>query len=139
MLQKDGNARPDLSGRVHLYQHGQRQPGNAAGRHLGGTWAAYAKGRTLVGDGDGTDANGTTLRFSAGGTGGEYYHTLTTDEIPAHTHQYRRENSSGDSSGTAAARASARWSYAATTSTGGGERHNNIQPYVSVYIWRRTA
>ena len=109
------------------------------GTLLGGTWAAYAKGRTLVGDGDGTDANGTTLRFTAGNSGGEYYHTLTTDEIPAHTHQYRRENSSGDSSGTAAARASTRWSYAATASTGGGERHNNIQPYVSVYIWRRTA
>ena len=109
------------------------------GSLLGGTWAAYAKGRTLVGDGDGTDINGTTLRFTAGNSGGEYYHTLTADEIPEHTHQYRRENSSGSSSSTCAAKASTRWSYAATTSAGGGERHYNIQPYVSVYIWRRTA
>lgn len=47
---------------------------------IGGKWEAYGQGRTLVG----TGTNGNT--YTAGSTGGEYEHTITTDELPAHTH-----------------------------------------------------
>ena len=54
----------------------------------GGTWVAYAAGRVLVGVGSGTDDQPSpeTVAFSAAATGGEYNHTLTTAETPAHTH-----------------------------------------------------
>lgn len=110
------------------------------GTYLGGTWEAYSQGRVLLGAGEGTDDNqynpGT---FSAGDTGGEYRHTLTTTEIPAHSHTYNRELSSGTDSGVASARYSGSRSAQNTGSTGGGEAHNNLQPYIVAYIWRRTA
>lgn len=53
---------------------------------FGGTWEAYAQGRVLIGVGQGTDANGVKKTFNAGATGGEYEHTLTVGEMPAHNH-----------------------------------------------------
>ena len=47
---------------------------------IGGEWESYGQGRTLVG----TGTNGNV--YKAGSTGGEYEHTITTDELPAHTH-----------------------------------------------------
>ncbi len=108
------------------------------GTYLGGTWEAYAKGRTLIGVGIGTDGT-TTMRFTEGDSGGEYKHTLTVAEMPAHNHSYNRELSTGSDSGVASARFVGTRSSMNTGSTGGGEAHNNLQPYVAVYIWRRTA
>ena len=50
------------------------------GTLFGGTWQAFAQGRTLIGVGTSDQA------FSAGATGGESTHTLTTNEMPSHTH-----------------------------------------------------
>ena len=47
------------------------------GTIFGGEWRALAPGRCLIGAGDG---------FTAGATGGEKEHTLTTEEMPAHAH-----------------------------------------------------
>lgn len=47
------------------------------GTLFGGTWQALNEGRVLIG------ANAT---YAAGSTGGEATHTLTTNEMPAHTH-----------------------------------------------------
>ena len=55
---------------------------------FGGTWEAFGQGRVLIGAGTGNDGS-TSLSFTAGGTGGEYKHALTTSEIPSHTHRFR--------------------------------------------------
>lgn len=46
----------------------------------GGTWERIAQGRTLIGEGTSDKA------FSAGATGGESSHTLSTSEMPYHNH-----------------------------------------------------
>ncbi len=51
-----------------------------------GTWESYAQGRTLVGVGTGTDSNDISKIFKIDAEGGEYSHTLTTSEIPSHSH-----------------------------------------------------
>ena len=51
-----------------------------------GTWVAFGAGRVLIGAGTGTDSNSTQQTFSAGNTGGEYSHTLSTGEMPSHSH-----------------------------------------------------
>ena len=56
------------------------------GTIFGGTWEAYGQGRTLVGVGTGTDSNSTSQSFDAGATGGTYTHTLTTEQLPIHSH-----------------------------------------------------
>jgi hypothetical protein len=100
-----------------------------------GTWVAFASGRVLVG----VDA-GQTEFDTLGETGGAKTHTLTSAEVPSHLHTV-----SGIRSGIA-------WSAGAsramdpdvggtqnTSSSGSGGAHNNLQPYITVYMWRRTA
>lgn len=112
-----------------------------------GTWSAFGAGRVMIGAGSGTDSNGETIAFTAGATGGEYNHTLTIAEMPAHTH-----NSTGNGfvvDVTSPAGLQAQWSagspnhredvVTSTASSGSGDKHNNIQPYIVVYAWRRTA
>ena len=101
---------------------------------FGGTWERFANGRCLVG------VNESDTDFSsAQKTGGEKAHTLLTSEMPRHNHPLSYSITSGDNiylrnqSGNAA-------SFKQTTGyQGGGEAHNNLQPYITVYMWRRTA
>lgn len=101
---------------------------------------------TLFGFGNWTRIQGRFLlgassSYSVNSTGGEAAHTLTTSEIPAHTHPTYRQNSAGTISNV--------FTYSASNtipgyivnsgSTGGGGAHNNMPPYYAVYIWRRTA
>lgn len=98
-----------------------------------GTWAAFAAGRVLVGNGTSDQA------FTAGTTGGESTHVLTSNEMPAHTHSYVNHDNAKEQ-GTGAANAAAIDDISQTTgSTGGGAAHNNLQPYIVVYFWQRTA
>ena len=53
---------------------------------IGGEWEKYAQGRTIIGEGAGTDSNGLIQTFTNSTTGGEYTHKLTNDEMPNHTH-----------------------------------------------------
>ena len=105
---------------------------------IGGTWERFGNGRVLVG----VDENDSDFNTSIK-TGGEKTHTLTIGEIPSHSH---RQNVTANSGGTALRRD---WSSDGdgriydqgvnTESTGGGGAHNNLQPYITVYMWRRTA
>tara|TARA_B110000503_G_scaffold99357_1_gene148669 strand:- start:3270 stop:3923 length:654 start_codon:yes stop_codon:yes gene_type:complete len=98
----------------------------------GTTWTAFSAGRVLAGyDSSDTD-------FAAGNTSGSKTHTLTVNEIPAHTHSYSLENSRGSGSAGSADGESS-YSTPNTGSTGGGAAHNNMQPYQVVYMWTRTA
>ena len=99
-----------------------------------GTWAAYAEGRVPVGKA----SSGTFDTLNA--TGGAETHTLSTAEMPAHTHTYDKQGTSTDAlSIHDTVRVTAGNASTNTGSTGGGGAHNNLQPYVVVYMWRRTA
>lgn len=105
---------------------------------FGGTWEQI-QNRFLLAAGS---------SYTAGDTGGEATHTLTEDEMPAHTHT---STVYGISSGSYTAN-SARLVYKDNTttgwisdglswvnSTGGSQSHNNMPPYLAVYVWKRTA
>lgn len=110
---------------------------------FGGSWKQIT-GRFLLAAGGG---------YSAGGTGGAATVTLTTNQIPSHTHRINDSvwmNVSGskniwfaqDTQGfymndvANGGRSSTSWT---TYATGGGAEHNNMPPYYAVYMWRRTA
>ena len=112
-----------------------------------GTWVALSAGRVLIGAGEGTDAQPTpeTVTFTAGSTGGEYNHTLTEDEMPVHNHVqkkftrgYNVDYGSGWGIRPIADVGGNGTSYL-TNNSGGDLAHNNLQPYLVVYMWTRTA
>ena len=82
---------------------------------------------------------------TAGATGGEYKHKLTVSEIPSHHHTYNnnlwvQNGGYGSINASASSGANkANITSAQSNSTGGGSSHNNIQPYIVVYLWKRTA
>jgi hypothetical protein len=97
-----------------------------------GTWVAFGAGRVPVGiDSGDTDFD------TAEETGGAKTHTLTVDEMPAHTHSVPNSGSQNNSfdSGTTVGNDVT----GTSGSTGGGQAHNNLQPYIVVYMWKRTA
>ena len=109
-----------------------------------GTWVAYAEGEVLVGiEGSGTfDALDESLGAETfSGTSGST--TLSTSQIPAHTHTINRYTGTGGSSGAnGGSGTEATWT---SSSTGGGGGHTHtlagstLQPSETVYIWKRTA
>ena len=96
-----------------------------------GTWSAFGAGRVIVGV-DSTDTDFDAVRE----TGGSKTHTLTVAELPAHTHTALGESGAGGSGTAGNANSSETYN---TGSTGGGGAHNNLQPYITAYMWRRTA
>lgn len=103
-----------------------------------GTWAAIATGRVLVGV-DAGDAD-----FDAAEkTGGAKEITLTTNQIPAHTHLTQRyPTTTGGSSGFTADTSMSGTptnNTLPTASAGGGQAHSNVQPFCCCFIWKRTA
>ena len=87
------------------------------------------RGKVTVGK-DSTDADFDTL----GKTGGEKTHTLTVSEMPKHSHNFQFDQTEG--SNVTAVKTGVNNAYAkATSETGGGQAHNNLQPYlVTNYI-----
>ena len=104
----------------------------------GTTWVAFGAGKVLVGVDTG-DSDFDTIEE----TGGAKTHTLTTSEMPAHTHNYEDTNERSEYAGTGVLRKMVDEddvsTTTATSSTGGGSAHNNMPPYITVYMWKRTA
>lgn len=104
---------------------------------FGGTWAPMA-GRVLVGAGTITDARGEEKTLTAGATGGSFRVVLTEQQMPAHTHT---ENQVTWTTGSLPAGGGGGYTNEQTNtgSKGGGQPHENMQPYEVVYMWKRTA
>jgi len=100
----------------------------------GTTWVAFGAGKVLVGVDTG-DSDFNTIEE----TGGAKTHTLTTAEMPAHTHGYQKHTGSSALSIHDISHTVTSYATTQTTSTGGGGAHNNVQPYITVYFWKRTA
>lgn len=108
---------------------------------FGGTWIAWGSGRVPVGVNTG-DADFETVEK----TGGAKTHKLTINQIPSHSHDLgvKVTSNNGDSSAEAD-QIAVNWSSAKHFSeynggkTGGSQAHNNLQPYITCYMWKRTA
>ena len=76
---------------------------------------------------------------NAGTFGGEAEHTLTVDEMPAHSHSI--PNMPGYDTGTAwvGQNGTAASQTRSTDINGGGAAHYNMPPYLAVYMWKRVA
>lgn len=103
------------------------------GTLFGGTWE-QVQGKFLL---------GVSNAYPAGSSGGESEHTLTTEEIPDHTHRYNYTGQS-DTVGTGAFKivdpnGTSNTYTGTSTSNCGGQAHNNMPPYLAVYIWYRTS
>lgn len=121
---------------------------NNPGNFLGGTWERFGQGRTLVGEGTGNDGS-TSMSFTSNSTGGEYYHTLSFSEMPAHGHEIGIWGTSGTLKTDAWEFMTIQGSHYSdnkshnvnsihTNASGSGTPHANIQPYLVVFFWRRT-
>lgn len=100
--------------------------------YLGFTWVKFALGKTLVGK------DGTTEFAAIGQIGGAKTHILTLEQIPPHGHAYGGWigwYASGGQQGIIGIGTVA----GNTTNAGGGQAHNNLQPYEVVNYWKRTA
>lgn len=101
---------------------------------FGGTWEQI-QGKFLF---------GMNSNYPAGSTGGEITHKLTQGEMPKHNHIIYTPNAGGPDVGAAigfpeVSSKNTWWATACMTGqTGDNEAHNNMPPYLSVYIWKRT-
>ena len=87
---------------------------------------------------------GASSTYVAGTTGGEVSHILTVDEMPSHSHTFLRHqfDRNDDDNGTDVYGANNKTLpqvNATTDAAGGGQAHNNMPPYLVVYIWKRMA
>lgn len=98
-----------------------------------GTWVAFGTGRVLVG----IDAAQTEFD-TLGETGGAKTHTLTTGEIPAHTHTTNVFTQSGGGASPTLTTGTPSAEITSDANVGGGGAHNNLQPFIVVHMWVRT-
>lgn len=105
---------------------------------FGGTWEQI-QGRFLF---------GMNSSYPAGSTGGEITHKLTANEMPTHAHYMASGNGGGDGTwepdvgyyllDSVTTDKTTYWAQIGMNNAGGSEAHNNMPPYLSVYIWKRT-
>ena len=105
-----------------------------------GTWSAFGAGRVLIGiDSSDTDFD------TAEETGGSKTHTLTEAQLPSHRHTIGSNDSTAGFGGAAGNQefvqdaGSGIGTPCNTSFTGSGQAHTIVQPYIVVYMWKRTA
>lgn len=105
---------------------------------FGGKWEQI-KDRFLLAAGD---------TYAIGTTGGEATHKLTVDEMPIHSHDAQLHSGGstaapiGGFANTSNANSNGIVSGGSTfgiRKTGGDAAHNNMPPYLTVYMWKRVA
>lgn len=94
--------------------------------------------------------------YEAGSVGGEAEHTLTIEEMPSHSHVERvpvqgvgykhwtggtaiKESETAYRIPTSSLGSLSSAAVLSTETSGGGQPHNNMPPYIAVYMWKRTA
>lgn len=97
------------------------------GTYLKGTWEQFAQGRTLVGVGSGSDGSNTQT-FDVNDTGGEYKHLLTKKEL-----------SFIDYGALLQQNGSAIGVHSHGPGESGSEKISLMQPYYTVYFWKRVS
>lgn len=121
---------------------------------FGGTWSVVSDGCVTVSDPNGTSST------SIGTLVGADTVTLTEAQMPQHSHTINLKTITNDGNTTASTATYGNtkrtsyiygfynnpsgpncWGYGTTTwkNTGSGNAHNNMQPYIGVKRWRRTA
>ena len=117
----------------------------------GGTWERYGQGKTLVGLNESEPEFSTVNKI-----GGEKTHTLTINEMPSHNHNLgghtflwgenvgtvNIKNANAEAGATSQNRLYTyqnQYGWANTLVNGGSQPHNNLQPYITVYMWKRTS
>ena len=113
-------------------------------KYLGfGTWVLWGEGRVPVGV-DSTDIDFDTVEK----TGGEKTHTLTIAEMPKHSPSVSRNwGRDKGSAGWGALIGQYDYGYVFESVSlndnmnilGDDKPHNNLQPYITCYMWKRTA
>lgn len=97
---------------------------------FGGEWERLSD-RFLIGAGN---------KYGSGYTGGEETHTLTLAEMPKHDHDLRETNNSGNQPSAYCIQTvynKSNWTAANCSYSGSNVAHNNMPPYLGVYMWRR--
>jgi len=137
-----------------IYMSATLSNASAVNNALPGTWQAWGAGRVPVG----VDTSQTEFN-SVGKTGGEKTHKLTVAEMPSHNHstsgnlgyntsigcsRTKVNTSSGShyafvGDGTSSAGESGLAFNPATNSNGSGNAHNNLQPYITCYMYKRVS
>ncbi len=132
----------------------------------GTTWEAFGAGKVLIGvDSEDTDFDVVESSTGSAGTGGTKTHTLTEAEMPSHNHivphtygatsQYSETvinwvsaigtTTIKSGQGESVTHANKYSTYVGgdssegDTTAGTTSAHNNVQPYITVYMWKRTA
>jgi len=85
----------------------------------------------------GLDASDTDFD-NAEETGGSKTKTLSISEIPSHTHTIAASNNDSDAGGISQGNVIGTTNVN-TGATGGGSAFSLVQPYIVVYLWKRTA
>ncbi len=103
--------------------------------YFGGTWVSWGSGRVPVG----VNSNDTDFNTPEK-TGGEKTHKLTIDEMPSHNHTFQNKKwSMQQLNGDWGAHLITGKDPDLIENTGGDKSHNNLQPYITCYMWKRTA
>lgn len=99
-----------------------------------GTWERYGVDRVTIGAGG---------EYAAGSTGGEKEHTLTIEEMPSHNHSVMSTDGQTTSQSfyplQMITKTGEFTDKNAILHTGGSQPHNNMQPYIGAYKYRRIA
>tara|TARA_B100000900_G_scaffold28657_1_gene21997 strand:- start:1849 stop:2433 length:585 start_codon:yes stop_codon:yes gene_type:complete len=124
-------------GSIYMNCSNATNPGTLLGF---GTWVSFGAGRVLIGiDSSDTDFDG------AEETGGSKTHTLTESQLPSHRHSIGSTDSTAGFGGAAGNQefvqnsGSGIGTPCTTSFTGSGQAHTIVQPYIVVYMWKRTA
>ena len=108
---------------------------------FGGEWEQWGKGRVPVG----VDTSQTEFN-TVEKTGGEKTHKLTVAELASHSHGFQGGSALfvQPNQGVKGLGPGYYWVQGVgvipnTSNAGGDQPHNNLQPYITCYMWKRTA